>query len=261
MTYEKIILNNEDGLVRLTLNRPTVLNALDEQLVSELYDALDKLGHDDRARVLLITGAGRAFSSGGDLAGGDLRPGEVDAGRFLETHFNPVLERLFSLPIPIVAAVNGAAAGAGCSLALAADITIAAYSAYFLQAFINIGLVPDVGSTWLLPKQIGRARANGMMMLGERIPAETAMEWGMIWKAVPDDRLVEEADEIARRFAAGPTRAYAMTRKAIRNAMEGTLTSTLHEERVNQERAGRTADFAEGVAAFIEKRRAKFTGQ
>lgn len=260
MSYERILLTRQDGVVRLTLNRPTVLNALDGQLVEEIHDALKPLENDAGARVLLITGAGRGFSSGADLTAGDLTPGG-DAGRFLETHFNPVLELLWALPIPVVAAVNGPAAGAGCSLALAADITIAAHSAYFLQAFINIGLVPDTGSTWLLPRQIGRARATAMMLLGERVSAEMAMQWGMIWKAVPDALLMEEAERIAQTFANGPTRAYAMTRQAIHHALENQLAESLREERINQEVAGRTADFAEGVAAFTQKCRANFLGR
>ena len=260
MAYQKIIVTHDDGIVRLTLNRPEVLNALDEQMVLEIDDLIDALPGDERARVLLITGAGRAFSSGGDLAGGDITPGE-DAGAFLESHFNPLVEKLFALHIPIVSAVNGPAVGAACSLALAADITIAAQSAYFLEAFVNIGLVPDVGATWILPRQIGRARATGMLLVGERVPADLAMEWGMIWKSVPDAALSDEAGRIARKLAGGATRSYAMIRQSVRRAMEGTLTATLQEERLNQKEASASGDFAEGVAAYLGKRAPRFLGK
>ncbi|MFN7174683.1 MAG: enoyl-CoA hydratase-related protein [Thermaurantiacus tibetensis] len=179
----------------------------------------------------------------------------------LETHFNVLLERLFALPVPFVTAVNGAAAGAGCSYALAGDIIVAARSAYFLQAFVNIGLVPDVGSTWMLPRMVGRARATRMMMLGERIPAEQAYEWGMVSEVVDDAELMPRATEIARKLAKGPTRALALIRTGIRDCMDKTLTEALMVERRNQLEAGRTADFAEGVMAFLQKRPASFSGR
>ena len=163
--------------------------------------------------------------------------------------------------MPVVAAVNGAAAGAGCSLALCADVVVAARSAYFLQAFVNIGLVPDVGSTWLLPRQVGRARASAMMMLGERIGAEKAEEWGMIYRCVDDAELMDAAIGIAGNFANGPTRAYAMIRTGIRRALETTLTDTLRQERENQLTAGNSGDFAEGVRAFLAKEKPVFTGR
>jgi 2-(1,2-epoxy-1,2-dihydrophenyl)acetyl-CoA isomerase len=179
----------------------------------------------------------------------------------LETHFNPLLERLFALPIPFITAVNGPAAGAGCSYALAGDIVIAGRSAYFLQAFVNIGLVPDVGSTWLLPRLAGRARAQAMMMLGERIPAEQALDWGMVYKVVDDADLMTEARAVATKLAKGPTKAYALIRQGIRACMDSTLTEGLMVERRNQLHAGRTADFAEGVMAFLQKRPANFQGK
>lgn len=264
MAYEHILLEETDGVATLTINRPQMLNALHVGVIAEMIDAVDRLRDEGSARVLLMTGAGRGFSSGADLAGGgagaERGSGPVDAGKVLETHFNPLLERLFALPIPFITAVNGPAAGAGCSYALAGDIVVAARSAYFLQAFVNIGLVPDVGSTWLLPRLAGKARAQAMMMLGERIPAETAEAWGMIWKCVDDDQLMPAAREIAAKLAKGPTRAYALIRQGIRDCLDTTLTEALMAERRNQRIAGRTGDFAEGVSAFLQKRSAEFKG-
>lgn len=266
MAYEHILLAEENGVATLTINRPQMLNALHIGVIAEMIDAVDRLRDEGTARVLLMTGAGRGFSSGADLAGGGAgggapSSGPVDAGKVLETHFNPLLERLFALPIPFITAVNGPAAGAGCSYALAGDIVIAARSAYFLQAFVNIGLVPDVGSTWLLPRLAGRARAQAMMMLGERIPAETAEAWGMIYKCVDDNQLMPTAQELAAKLAKGPTRAYALIRQGIRESLDATLTESLMVERRNQLLAGRTGDFVEGVSAFLQKRPADFKGK
>lgn len=266
MAYEHIILEEADGVAMLTLNRPQMLNALHVGLVSEMIDAVDRLRDGTSARALLLTGAGRGFSSGADLAGGaaGIAPtgdGPTDVGKILETHFNPFLERLFALPIPFITAVNGAAAGAGCSIALAGDIVIAARSAYFLQAFVNIGLVPDVGATWLLPRLAGRARAQAMMMLGERISAEQALDWGMIYQVVDDDQLLPTAQSLAGRLARGPTKTYALIRQGIRACLDKTLTEALLVERQNQLAAGRTQDFTEGVAAFLQKRPANFQGR
>ena len=266
MAYEHIILEEAEGVATLTLNRPQMLNALHVDLIAEMIDAVDRLRDGGSARVLLLTGAGRGFSSGADLAGGGaggaaFGAGPIDAGKVLETHFNPLLERLFALPLPFITAVNGPAAGAGCSYALAGDIVIAARSAYFLQAFVNIGLVPDVGSTWLLPRLAGRARAQAMMMLGERITAEQALDWGMIYQVVDDDQLLPTAQSLAARLARGPTRTYALIRQGIRACLDKSLTEALMIERQNQLAAGRTQDFAEGVAAFLQKRPANFQGR
>ncbi|WP_419813762.1 enoyl-CoA hydratase-related protein [Glacieibacterium sp.] len=266
MTYEHILYDEADGVATLTINRPAMLNALHTGVITEMLHAVDRVRDEGSARVLLLTGAGRGFSSGADLGSGDtasaaMSGGPVDAGRLLETHFNPLLERLFALPVPFVTAVNGPAAGAGCSLALAGDIVIAGRSAYFLQAFINIGLVPDVGSTWMLPRLAGKARATAMMMLGERVPAETALDWGMIYKVVDDAELMPTAQALAARLAKGPTGAYALIRHGIRACLDTTLTEALSLERRNQRLAGRSPDFVEGVSAFLQKRPAVFTGK
>ena len=266
MIYEHILYDEADGVATLTINRPSMLNALHTGVITEMLHAVDRIRDGSTARALLLTGAGRGFSSGADLASGDtasaaMSGGPVDAGRLLETHFNPLLERLFALPVPFVTAVNGPAAGAGCSLALAGDIVIAGRSAYFLQAFINIGLVPDVGSTWLLPRLAGKARATAMMMLGERVPAETAFDWGMIYKVVDDAELMPTAQALAGKLAKGPTGAYALIRQGIRECLDTTLTEALSLERRNQRLAGRSPDFVEGVSAFLQKRPAAFTGK
>ena len=266
MTYEHILFGEADGVATLTINRPGQLNALHVGVISELIEAVDRVRDAGTARALLLTGAGRAFCSGADLAGGGAggggrSSGPVDAGKVLETHFNPLLERLFALPMPFITAVNGPAAGAGCSFALAGDIVIAGQSAYFLQAFVNIGLVPDVGSTWMLPRLVGRARAQAMMMLGEKVSAATALDWGMIYKVVEDGDLMETAQALAAKLAKGPTRSYALIRQGIRDCLDKSLTEALMTERRNQLQAGRSPDFAEGVAAFLQKRPAVFTGK
>ena len=266
MSYEHILFTEIDGVATLTINRPERMNALHVGVIAEMIDAVDRVRDDGTARVLVMTGTGRAFCSGADLAGGGAggggrSSGPVDAGKVLETHFNPLLERLFALPVPFVTAVNGAAAGAGCSYALAGDIVVAGKSAYFLQAFVNIGLVPDVGSTWMLPRLAGKARAQAMMMLGERIPAQTAADWGMIYQVVDDAGLMDTVNAIAARLAKGPTRALALIRHGLRHSLDMTLTEALMVERRNQLTAGRSADFGEGVMAFLQKRPAVFTGK
>lgn len=270
MAYEHILLDERDGVVTLTINRPEVLNGLSTHTVAEMIHAVDAVRDGGTARVLMMTGAGRGFSSGADLSGGNagaapddsrLPAGPMDAGKVLETHFNPLLERLMDLPLPFVTAVNGPAAGAGASIALAGDIVVAARSAYFLQAFVNIGLVPDVGSTWLLPRLAGRARAQAMMMLGEKVPAGQALDWGMIYKVVDDDALMTEAQALAARLAKGPTKAYALIRQGLRQCLDKPLGEGLMVERRNQRLAGLTEDFAEGVSAFLQKRPANFRGR
>ena len=241
----------------ITLDHPQSLNALTADMLDEVRNAVERLPGEG-ARCLLITGEGRGFSSGANLAGDGLPD---DIGLALEEHFNPLMEAIASAPVPVVAAVNGPAAGAGASLALMADIVIAARSAYFLQAFVNIGLVPDAGATWLLPRLVGRARAMEMMMLGERIPAEQAAEWGMIARVVDDEFLAEEAVALATNLARGPTRALGLIRQLARNAEQSSLTDALAEERIAQREAGRTEDFKQAVFAFLQKRQPTFDGR
>jgi 2-(1,2-epoxy-1,2-dihydrophenyl)acetyl-CoA isomerase len=242
----------------ITLNRPESLNALTSQMLDELREAVTRLPGEG-ARCLLLTGAGRGFSSGADLASGGGLP--QDVGLALEQHFNPLMEAIAAAPVPVVAAVNGPAAGAGASLALMADIVIAGASAYFLQAFVNIGLVPDAGATWLLPRLAGRARAMEMMMLGERIPAQQAAEWGMISRVVEDEFLAEEATLLATTLARGPTKALGLIRRLARDAEQLPLTDALAAERVAQRKAGETEDFRQAVFAFLQKRQPTFDGR
>ena len=259
MSFEHIRLEHSPaGFATITLARPETLNSLARQTVDELRVAVEAVGASE-ARCLLMTGDGRGFSSGADLASGGGLP--EDAGEALEKHFNPLIEALFDLPIPIVAAVHGAAAGAGCSIALAADIVIAAKSAYFLQAFVNIGLIPDAGATWLLPRLAGRARAMEMMMLGERVSAEQAQAWGLISRVVEDEHLASEAVLLATRLAKGPTVALGLIRKLARNAEELPLSEALAAERVAQRTAGETQDFKAAVMAFLEKHQPRFEGR
>lgn len=259
MAFEHIRLETSPAAVAtITIARPDRLNALSGQTVDELRAAVEEAGRSG-ARCLLLTGEGRGFSSGADLASGGGPPDDVGAS--LEKHFNPLVEAIFALPIPVVAAVNGPCAGAGCSLALAADLVIAARSAYFLQAFVNIGLIPDAGATWLLPRLAGRARAIEMMMLGERVPAEKALEWGLISRVVEDEALESEAVALATRLAQGPTVALGLIRKLARQSGDIPLSQALAAERVAQREAGETQDFRGAVMAFLQKQQANFEGR
>jgi 2-(1,2-epoxy-1,2-dihydrophenyl)acetyl-CoA isomerase len=259
MDFEHIRLElSPVAVATVTLNRPDSLNALSAAMLEELRAAVESLPGAG-ARCLLLAGEGRGFSSGADLASGGGLPDDVGAA--LEAHYNPLIEALFALPLPVVAAVQGPCAGAGCSLALAADIVIASRSAYFLQAFVNIGLIPDAGATWLLPRLAGRARALEMMMLGERIPAAQALAWGMIARMVEDDELSSGANALATRLAQGPTVAYGLIRRLARDAGRLPLTEALAAERVAQRDAGRTDDFKSAVMAFLQKRQPTFEGR
>lgn len=263
MAWNTLIVEKKDGIATVTLNRPERLNALSAELMTELGSALDEIEADTAIRCLLLTGAGRGFCSGADLASGDLNNdgGMPDLGKALHSKYHPVIRKLASYRMPVVCAVNGPAAGAGMSLALCGDIVIAAKSATFLQAFGNLGLVPDAGSTFFLPRLVGTARALGLTMLAEKLPAETAAEWGLIWQCVEDAELMPSAMKVATKFANGPTVGLAQIRKLVRQSATNGLDAQLEAERESQVIAGRTRDFIEGVTAFLQKRPAKFSGK
>lgn len=259
MTYETIAFNLSGGIARLTLDRPDRLNSFTVQMHEEVADALSRL---DEARCLVLTGAGRGFCAGQDLNDRAVAPGggAVDLGESVEKRWNPLVTRLVSLPFPVIARVNGVAAGAGANIALACDIVIAARSAKFIQSFAAIGLIPDSGGTWALPRLVGQARALGLALTGEPLPAQTAAEWGLIWKAVEDDDLDAEVDALAERFAAGPTRGLAAIKRMIRESWGHTLEQELERQRDTMRELGFSDDYREGVAAFMEKRKPVFTG-
>lgn len=259
--YETLIAERTGAVLKITLNRPERLNAMPPQMADELGAALYDLGD---ARAVLITGAGKGFCSGADLAARGERSALAAKGgshRALQNHYNPAISMLLRLQVPVVTAVNGPAAGVGCSLGLAGDFVLAGKSAYFLQAFVNIGLVPDGGSTWLLTRAIGKARATRMMMLGEKISAQQAEDWGLIYKCVEDEALMDEATALAERLAGGPTLAYATMKRNIATALDGNLSEVLLAEAEGQRIAGASADAREGGMAFLEKRKAVFTGR
>lgn len=261
MAYTTIELERDGDVAIIRLNDPATLNAVTLRTIEEIGAALDEI--TGTARAMVLTGAGRAFCSGANLTGGmgvGQSEGPPDAGRVLESHINPLMLRLRDLPIPWVAAVKGSAAGVGCSFALAADLVVAGEGAFFLQAFARIGLVPDGGSSWLLTRAVGRQRAMEMMLLGERIPARQAFEWGMVNRLVPDDDVMPTALQFAKGLAAGPTRSLAMIRRMTWSAADVSFDEALATERNNQREAGRTADHREGVVAFIGKRPPHFTG-
>ncbi len=258
MTYETILFNVTDGIATITLNRPDVLNGLDAVMRREIREAVQRAPAE--ARVLVLTGAGRGFCSGQDLGGGaDLA--RLDLGRILRDEYEPLLRAVCDCPIPTIAAVNGAAAGAGANLALAADVVIAADSAVFIQAFARIGLIPDAGGTYWLPRQIGFARAMGACLFADRITARQAESWGMIWQAVPDAEFADCVSARARQLATGPGVAYRLMKRALRETYDRDFDGQLALEAELQTEAGASSDFREGVAAFIEKRPARFEGR
>jgi 2-(1,2-epoxy-1,2-dihydrophenyl)acetyl-CoA isomerase len=261
MDFETILLEIANGVARLTLNRPDRLNSFTVQMHDEVSRALEAVSKSE-ARVLVLTGAGRGFCAGQDLSDRAVAPGGdgVDLGESLGKRYNPLIRRLTSLEMPVICAVNGVAAGAGANIALACDIVVAAKSAKFIQSFANIGLIPDSGGTWTLPRLAGQARAMGLALTGEPLTAERAEAWGVIWKCVDDDKLVIEADALAGKFASAPTKGLAATKKLIREGAARTFNDQLDVERDAQRALGRTGDYKEGVAAFMEKRPPKFTG-
>jgi 2-(1,2-epoxy-1,2-dihydrophenyl)acetyl-CoA isomerase len=262
MTYETVLFTVERGIARLTLNRPDKLNSFNTQMHGEVRQALESLAGSD-ARVLILTGAGRGFCAGQDLGDRAVAPGSqgVDLGESIDKYYKPLILALQSLPLPVIAAVNGVAAGAGANIALACDLVIAARSASFVQAFCKLGLLPDSGGTWTLPRLVGPARALGLTLLGGKLPAEQAAAWGMIWQCVDDPELESTVQSLAGQLAIAPTRGLAWTKKAIGQSWRHTLAEQLDLERDAQRELGRSADYAEGVAAFIGKRAPLFNGR
>jgi len=262
MTYENILLEIHDGIARLTLNRPDKLNSFTVAMHLEVREALEQIKADPSVRVLVLTGAGRGFCAGQDLGDRAVAPGSagIDLGESVEKYYAPLVLALRNLPVPVICAVNGVAAGAGANLALAADIVIAAKSASFVEAFCRLGLIPDTGGTYFLPRLIGTARAMGLAMLGEKLSAERAESWGLIWKCVEDDVFNVEVSSLAKHFAAAPTKGLARTKQALYASPANTLEQQLDLERDFMRELGHSQDYREGVTAFTEKRAPKFQG-
>ena len=259
MTYESIAVSNENGIARITLNRPDRLNSFTKAMHTELRDALATLGD---ARVVILTGAGRGFCAGQDLNDRAVAPGEaVDLGETVEESWNPLIRTLAGMPQPVIARVNGVAAGAGANIALACDLVIAGKSAKFIQSFSALGLIPDSGGSWHLPRLVGQSRALGLALTGESLPADKAADWGLIWKAVDDDQLDAEVDAVAAKLAALPPLGLAAIKQIIRTSWSRSLDDELDLQRDEMRRLGFTQDYREGVAAFLEKRPPNFVGR
>jgi len=263
MAFENILFDIKDGVAQLTLNRPDKLNSFTQAMHLEVREALAQLRAEKTVRVLVLTGAGRGFCAGQDLSDRAVEPGAkgVDLGDSVEKLYAPLVLALRDLPMPVICAVNGVAAGAGANLALAADIVLAAKSASFVEVFCKLGLIPDTGGTWILPRLIGHARATGLAMLGEKLSAERAEQWGLIWRAVPDEELMTEAMAMARHFATAPTKGLAFTKKAFQLSYGNTLEDQLKLEGQMMRELGNSHDYREGVDAFIAKRAPQFKGE
>jgi len=265
MEETPVIASLDRGVLTLRLNRPQRLNAMSQPLITRLREEIARAGGDPTIRSMLLTGTGRGFCAGADLAGGGVgsagADGRPDVGAVMDQLYNPLIRAIRELPKPVIAAVNGVAAGGGANLALACDIVLAARSARFDQAFVRISLLPDLGGTYFLPHTVGDARARALAMLGTSVPAEQAERMGMVWQVVDDAALMDEATKLARKLAAGPTLSYAAIKKAMNAAATNTLDQQLDLERDAQRDLGRSADFKEGVAAFLAKRPANFTGR
>jgi len=263
MTYNNIEFNITDGLATLTLNRPDSLNSFTTEMHEDVRDAMTRVENDPHVRCLLLTGNGRGFCAGQDLNDRAVKPGTErrDLSESVEQNYNPLITRLAKLPMPVICAVNGVAAGAGANLALACDMVFAAKSAKFIQVFCKIGLIPDSGGTYILPRLVGNARALGLALTGDAITAEQAEQWGMIWKAVDNDDLMAVALKQAQDFTKQPTLGLALIKKALRSSFDNDLGAQLQIESTYQKAAGFSDDYQEGVAAFLEKRKANFSGK
>lgn len=262
MSYQTLLFSRSDNIARITLNRPDKLNSFNIQMHEDLQDVLNDVEGDQSIRVLVLTGAGRGFCAGQELSDRAVSAGEsLDLGASIENYYAPLVRRLRKLPMPVIAAVNGVAAGAGANLALACDLVIAAKSANFIESFCKLGLIPDTGGTYFLPRLVGTARAMGMALLGEKLSAEQAADWGLIWKCVDDAEFPATIDKLAHEFAAAPTLGLARIKQAIYSSSRHSLDEQLDLERDIMRELGRSTDFREGVAAFLEKRAPKFTGR
>ncbi len=263
MSYNTIEFTVDAGVAVLTLNRPEKFNSFTTEMHQEIREVLKEVRGNDEIRCLLLTGNGRAFCAGQDLGDRSVSVGEEapDLGESVEKNYNPLIRSLTSLELPVICAVNGVAAGAGSSIALAADIVLAARSASFIQAFCKIGVIPDSGSTWILPRLVGMARAKGLALLGDKLPAEKAEEWGLIWQCIDDDKLEEESLALAKQLAAQPTQGLSLIKRALKASTANSLDDQLDLEKDCMRIAGRTDDYREGVAAFMEKRSPVFRGK
>ncbi|MCW9035789.1 MAG: enoyl-CoA hydratase-related protein [Alphaproteobacteria bacterium] len=264
MSYNHILFEKANGVAKITFNEPDSLNALSSGILNDLADAINVIDNDDEIRAIILTGSGRSFSAGANLV--EMQSGtadlhDIDIIKGLDENYNPLIRKMRKMEKPIICAVNGIAAGAGMSFALVGDIILAARSASFTQVFTRIGLMPDAGSTFFLPQKVGIARAIGLALTGDTIPAQQAADWGMIWKCVEDDKLMDEATTLAERLAQGPTRAYGMIKRSMAAALNNSLDEQLDLETGFQGLLGKTKDFKEGVTAFIEKRPASFKGK